>query len=287
MRKVALALACCIYAGDGRRSISGHVTDGAATASASSAVTWDSHSAPGPLTCLAKLLLSFNACQGPHVGCQRSDLYSDRWPVASRIVQHSGRSHYASMGETGADSTKHDVRFRTTAGDFTVHLDSGLSPEGVARFLDLVDSDFFEDQLFYRVIPGFLIQFGVAADPLKQHLWDKSMPYLPDEPNREQFRAGSVSFAGKGPGSRSCHLFVALDPHGAKLGDSPWETVLGHIDDEGLKTMAKICENHKVASRGEDTGRLQGRLVAMGNQAAEDFPDLDRVLSVEVLSPGS
>mmetsp|Transcript_159990 Transcript_159990/g.298535 ORF Transcript_159990/g.298535 Transcript_159990/m.298535 type:complete len:286 (-) Transcript_159990:17-874(-) len=285
MHKIACALACWIYACHALPAISGHENRQALATSASDTATWDAHTALGSLTSLAKILVSFNACQGQYVGCQPSIFYSDHRQVAPHVEQHNTRSRYPLMfmGKAGAASKKYGVRFRTTAGDFTVNLDSGLSPAGVARFLDLAKSDFFKEQLFYRVIPGFLIQFGVAADPALQKLWE-TKPSLPDEPNRDQFRAGSISFAGNGPGSRSCHLFVALEPHGAKLGTSPWETTLGHLDDAGLKAMAKICENHQAAFKGDDTGKLQGKLVEMGNKAAKNFPELDRILSVEVLS---
>eukprot|EP00966_Prymnesium_polylepis_P276579 6389970-Prymnesium_polylepis.1 len=95
--------------------------------------------------------------------------------------------------------------------------------------------------LFYRVLPGFLIQFGVAADPAQHAKWDWypgpngekiwPCPPLADEPNRAEFRAGSISFAGAGENTRSCHVFIAMEPYGSKvLGSGPHETTIGFVD---------------------------------------------------------
>ena len=101
------------------------------------------------------------------------------------------------------------VKFSTSAGNFTVQLDRALSPIGVDHFLQLVRSSFFEGQLLYRVVPGFLVQFGVAADPMVMSQWKGTK--LPDEPNRASFRRGTLSYAGNGPNSRACHVFLALE----------------------------------------------------------------------------
>ena len=104
-----------------------------------------------------------------------------------------------------------------------------------------------------------------------------------DEPNLEPFRKGTLSFAGSGKNSRSCHLFVALNKG---LGHAPHETTLGHVDDEGIATFERVVSNHKAAGYG-DTGSLQGALVQQGNPAAAAYPKLDRIRSCENLGPGA
>ena len=127
-----------------------------------------------------------------------------------------------------AGSLQH-VACTSTAGDFVIELDEELSPLGVARFIDLVQASFFDDQILYRVIPGFLVQFGVAADPGVMARWnDKRMK---DEPKRAKFQHGTVSFAGAGKDSRSCHIFIAFAPNGVSLGNAPHETPLGRVTD--------------------------------------------------------
>ncbi len=178
----------------------------------------------------------------------------------------------------------HRVRFSTTAGDFTIRLDRALSPSGVTRFLELVDNGFFTDQSFYRVEPGFVIQFGVAADPMNQSQWDPQVGApvapLPDEPNRQQFKAGSVSFAGGGVNSRSCHLFIALEPTGTMLGDAPHETVLGNIETEdgGMLVLDQILRNREDQGWGSLL-EIQGALSREGNSVLDSYPGVDRIIA--------
>ena len=174
------------------------------------------------------------------------------------------------------DSKKTRVKFCTTAGDTHVNVDRALSPEGVDRFLELVEGGHFTDMLLYRVLPGFLVQFGASAASAQ---WEDKA--LPDEPNRFTFRGGTLSFAGSGgPNSRTCHLFVALSPKGAELGGAAHEATLGHFEDVGI--FEAVARNFE-ASGYPDLGELQAKLVEGGNDAAAEYPKLDRILSAEVV----
>lgn len=174
------------------------------------------------------------------------------------------------------------VAFETTAGGFTVDLDRELSPEGVDRFLALASEGFFDDQILYRVVPGFLVQFGVAADAAVQARWQTAR--IGDEPNRVPFRAGTLSYAGAGEDSRSCHFFIALEPHGLNLGKALHETTLGWVVPDEVSTLETVVRNFE-ASGYPDTGKLQGELVARGNGAAAEFPLLDRITRCYVCPP--
>jgi cyclophilin family peptidyl-prolyl cis-trans isomerase len=180
----------------------------------------------------------------------------------------------------GFAGQKSRFRCETTAGPFTVTLDPTLSPLGVARVKTLVGDHFFDEMLLYRVIGNFLVQFGVAAIPTVQAKYQNNR--LADEPNLEPFRKGTLSFAGSGKNSRSCHLFVALNKG---LGHAAHETTLGHLDDEGIETFERVVANHKAAGYG-DTGSLQSPLVQRGNAAASKYPKLDRIKSCEHLGQG-
>lgn len=176
------------------------------------------------------------------------------------------------------------VRFCTSAGDFTIQLDTALSPSGVTRFLQLVDDGFFDDQLFYRVEPGFLIQFGIAADPSMQARWDPRagapIAPLPDEPNRAKFKNGSVSFAGSGVDSRSCSLFIALEPFADNFGEAPHETVIGNVEEEGggMTVLEQLVRNREERAYG-DLLDLQTSLRIQGNEAAAEYPGVDRIIA--------
>lgn len=228
--------------------------------------------------------------------------------VTESVARRERQVREASVGgfpEAIVDSKEYKVQFHTTAGAFTVVLDRALSPKGVDRFVELVEDGFFTDMLFYRVLPGFLIQFGVAADPAQQRRWDYTLgpdgekiwprPPLADEPNRAKFRAGSVSFAGAGENTRSCHLFIAMEPYGSKvLGTGRHETTVGFVETgldtrvglgDGLEVMDRICRKHKHHGY-PDTGFLQGALIEHGNSAAAEYPELDRIESAEMIEHG-
>jgi peptidyl-prolyl cis-trans isomerase A (cyclophilin A) len=178
----------------------------------------------------------------------------------------------------------HRIRFSTTAGDFTIRLDRALSPSGVTRFLELVDDGFFIDQLLYRVDPGFVIQFGVASTPEMQSRWDPNVGApvapLPDEPNRQKFSEGSVSFAGSGFNSRSCHIFIALEPGSDTLGSALHETVLGNVESEdgGMLAVESIVRNREEAKHG-DLLDMQEAIIREGNSALDGFPGVDRIMA--------
>ena len=129
------------------------------------------------------------------------------------------------------------------------------------------------------MLPGFLVQFGCAADPALQSRWESAR--LPDEPNRRRFQAGTLSFAGNGVDSRTCHLFVALEPKGSGLGKAAHEATIGWV--EGMEVFERVVQNFE--SHGyPDLGDLQDSLVRTGNQAAAAYSKLDRIVGAKVVS---
>ena len=160
---------------------------------------------------------------------------------------------------------------------FTILLNASLAPLGVRRVSKLVRTGFLDGQILYRVIPGFLVQFGVAADPTVHARWQRGEKRrLKDEPNRMPFRHGTLSFAGAGTDSRTSHLFVALAPNGVRLGrGTPHEATLGHVV-SGMETWERVVANYQKSGY-KDTGTLQGPLVQRGNAAAAAYPLLDRI----------
>ena len=220
-------------------------------------------------------------------------------PPATRPRYHRGNSRHKppisgllSLGDVGdfdpfaadyppavVDEEKTRIRLCTTAGDCHVVVDRAFSPEGVDRFLELVKSGFFTDQIMYRVMPGFLIQFGVNGDPAIHKAWQEKAA-LPDEPNRGTFRGGTLSFAGDGINSRTTHLFVALSPEGARLGKAAHEATLGHVEE--VEVFERVARNFEESGY-PDLGGLQSELVERGNEAAADYPKLDRILKAEIV----
>lgn len=113
----------------------------------------------------------------------------------------------------------------------------------------------------------------MAANPHQTAKWNKRQ--FADEPNLKRFERGTLSFAGSGVDSRTCHLFIAFGHN--NLGTStPHETNLGQVTLDTMATLDTIEQTYKRSGY-KDLTSLQGRLVHMGNKAAQNFPMLDRI----------
>src|SRR5262245_6516496 len=85
------------------------------------------------------------------------------------------------------------VTFETSRGTFVVQVNRALAPNGADRFHQLVEQHFFDQARFFRVVPGFVAQFGLSADPKGNSSWD-SRPIL-DDSVRTSNTHGTLSFA--------------------------------------------------------------------------------------------
>jgi peptidyl-prolyl cis-trans isomerase A (cyclophilin A) len=100
------------------------------------------------------------------------------------------------------------VRFETTRGNIDVEVIRAWAPVGARRVRDLVAAGFFNDNAFYRVVPGFVAQWGVNDKKERNEWWD-ARP-IADDPKHESNAKGTVTFAHSGPGTRSQQLFINL-----------------------------------------------------------------------------
>ncbi len=177
---------------------------------------------------------------------------------------------HAPVGPT-PDSFRVDVV--TSRGRFTIEAHRAWAPLGVDRFYRLVGEGFFDDDRFYRVLPGFIAQFGANDDPARNREWEKRP--LADDPPVEHNRRGTVSYAFIGPGSRTHQLFVNLK-------DNP------SLDAQGFVPIGRVVDGMGVVdSLYDDYGEIPSyQLIAtMGNKyLARMFPKLDYIRSAHLVS---
>jgi peptidyl-prolyl cis-trans isomerase A (cyclophilin A) len=170
------------------------------------------------------------------------------------------------------------VKFETTKGNFTVEVTRSLSPNGADRFYNLVRSGYFKDVAFFRVIPGFMCQFGIHGDPKISAAWHKAQ--IPDDPVKSSNTRGAVTFAMAGPNTRTTQLFISFGDNSRldSMGFSPFGKVT-----EGMDVVDKINgEYGEGAPRGR--GPDQGRIQTDGNAyLKKDFPNLDYLKSATVV----
>jgi peptidyl-prolyl cis-trans isomerase A (cyclophilin A) len=99
------------------------------------------------------------------------------------------------------------VKFDTSAGEFIITVTRAWAPIGADRFYNLVKNGFYDGQRFFRVVPNFMVQFGINGDPDIQRNWVNAN--LKDDPAGVKSNArGYITFANRGPNSRSTQVFI-------------------------------------------------------------------------------
>src|SRR5258706_6605585 len=100
----------------------------------------------------------------------------------------------------------YDVKFVTTAGDFTIKVTRAWAPNGADRFYNLVRHHFYDGAAFFRVLPGFMAQFGLSAYPEISHAWEQAN--IKDDPVVQSNARGYITYAMAGPNTRTTQVFI-------------------------------------------------------------------------------
>jgi peptidyl-prolyl cis-trans isomerase A (cyclophilin A) len=168
-----------------------------------------------------------------------------------------------------------DVVFETSKGNFTVRARRAWAPHGVDRFHYLVANGFYDDVRFFRVVPGFVVQFGINGNPTVSAVWENRN--FADDPVTSGNKKGRMTYAkADAPNSRSTQLFINLADNDA-------------LDGMGFAAIGDVVEGMSVveALNGEygDTPRSQqGQMVMRGNAfLAESYPRLDYIKTARIL----
>ncbi|MHC4973786.1 MAG: peptidylprolyl isomerase [Planctomycetota bacterium] len=164
------------------------------------------------------------------------------------------------------------VRFETTKGSFVVEVHRKWAPHGADRFYNLVRMNYFTDVAFFRVVKGFMVQFGMHGDPEINRAWARA--FIRADVTRESNRRGRITFAqGKGgAGTRNVQVFINF-VHNAHL-DRDF-TPFGEVID-GMPVVDSLYAGYgDEAPRG--TGPAQGRLLFEGDAYLKQFPKLDYI----------
>ena len=177
--------------------------------------------------------------------------------------------------ERGPDSYK--ARFDTTQGPFVVTVTRAWAPLGADRFYTLVKSGFYDGARFFRVLPGFVVQFGIAGDPAINAKWHNAN--LMDDPVTQTNRRGTITYGTAGPNTRTTQVFINLADN-ARL-DSKGFAPFGEVT-EGMEAVDKFYSEYgEGAPMG--AGPMQSRAETEGTPYFErDFPKLDYVKKASI-----
>ncbi len=170
----------------------------------------------------------------------------------------------------------YQVKFDTTRGEFTVTVTRAWSPLGADRFYTLVKHHYFDNARFFRVLPNFVVQFGLSANPAVNAAWEKAT--IKDDLRNQSNKRGTLVFATAGPNTRTTQLFINLKDNGSSL-DSQGFTPFGQVDGDGMKVVEMLYDQY-----GENAGMDQENISKGGEKfLATHWPKLDTIKSATLV----
>jgi len=169
------------------------------------------------------------------------------------------------------------VRLATTKGAIVVAVKRMWAPHGVDRFYNLVRSGYYDGVRFFRVIPGFMAQFGLHGDTAVTAAWRERR--IADDPVRRSNQRGMLTFATAGPGTRTTQLFINYRDN-SRL-DSDGFAPFGEVV-EGMDVVDKLYGGYGEGApngRGPDQMRIH---IEGEKYLARQFPRLDKITKATV-----
>jgi len=196
--------------------------------------------------------------------------------LAAPALAQSKLANPAALNEQAPASYK--VRFDTTKGPFVIQVTRAWAPHGADRFYNLVKNGFFDNVRFFRVISGFMVQFGINGSPQISAQWRNAN--IPDDPVKQSNARGMITFATAGPNTRTTQVFINFANNAG-------------LDGQGFAPFGKVVSGMKVvdslnAEYGEGAphgkGPDQGRLQMEGNAyLAKSFARMDYVKKATIV----
>lgn len=163
------------------------------------------------------------------------------------------------------------VRVSTDVGDIALLVTRDWAPQGADRFYNLVRLGFYDSARIFRVVPGFVAQFGLNGDPRVSSAWRQAA--IPDDPVKQSNTRGTITFATSGPNSRTTQVFINFKDNERldKMGFSPFGRVIAGMD----------VVDRLNAEYGEQPN--QGRIESEGNAyLMREFPRLSYILKATI-----
>lgn len=175
--------------------------------------------------------------------------------------------------DEGKAPESYKVKVATSKGDFTIEVTRKWSPNGADRFYELVKKDFYKECRFFRVVPDFMVQWGINGDPGIQKNWREAT--IKDDPVVASNQRGFITYAKTGlPNSRSTQLFINFGDNSFldNMGFSPFGRVI-----EGMEVVDSINAEYREQPN-------QGSIQSEGNAyLKKKFPNLDYIKSITLV----
>jgi peptidyl-prolyl cis-trans isomerase A (cyclophilin A) len=190
--------------------------------------------------------------------------------AAESSVKAGNLADPSSLNEKAPAAYK--AKFDTSKGPFVIEVNRDWAPNGADRFYNLVKNGFYNGTRFFRVIPGFMVQYGINGDPNVAAAWRDAN--IKDDPVKQSNARGMITFATAGPNTRTTQVFINFDNNAG-------------LDGQGFSPFGKVVSGMEVVDSlyggyGEGApngkGPDQGLIQQHGNAyLKEAFPKLDYV----------
>jgi peptidyl-prolyl cis-trans isomerase A (cyclophilin A) len=201
--------------------------------------------------------------------------------LALALFAWYGAAAAANLSDPAALNEKapavYKAKFETSKGPFVIEVNRDWAPNGADRFYNLVKNGFYDNARFFRVVEGFMVQFGINGDPNIAGVWRQAD--IKDDPVKQTNRRGTITFATAGPNTRTTQVFINF------ADNAP-------LDGQGFSPFGKVVSGMDVvdalyAGYGEGApngaGPDQGRIQQEGNAYLEsEFPKLDFIKTATI-----
>jgi cyclophilin family peptidyl-prolyl cis-trans isomerase len=173
------------------------------------------------------------------------------------------------------------ARFETTIGNFDIEAHRNWSPKVVDRLYQLIKNEFYTDIAIYRVVPDYVVQFGIHNDSVLNSSWRNHK--VPDEANIEANKEGAISFARSSKESRTTQLFINLKSNSPRLDTIFYNGV------KGFPVIAKVTIGMDVVKSfyngyAEKPSSKQDSIQLKGNSNLHtNFPKLDYIKKAYII----
>lgn len=172
-----------------------------------------------------------------------------------------------------------NARLETSKGAFILEIHRDWAPRGADRFFNLARAGYFDNSRFFRVVPSFIAQFGIAGDPTIAAVW-RDRAFADDSVRQSNVR-GTIAFAMTGPNTRTTQLYISLVDN-TRL-DAQGFAPIGRVI-EGMSVVDSLYSGYGENSGGGVRAGRQAPLFSGGNAYADRaYPRLDRLIRVTII----
>ena len=174
------------------------------------------------------------------------------------------------------------VRFETTKGEFIVKVNRFWAPNGADRFYNLVKYGYYNGVYFYRVMAGFMAQFGMHGEPQVQVRWERAK--IDDDPVVVSNTRGTLTYAKTNQrNSRTTQLFINYRDN-SRL-DADGFAPVGRVI-EGMEVVDQLHAGYgDIANRGGNGPDTRNMNFEGNKYLEENFPDMDHIVSATLVEP--